>query len=814
MSDQVSGNGTERFEILELLGEGAHAAVWRAADRSLGREVALKILRESSSGYSDAERQSRETRFHQETQAAARLNHQNIVTLLEAGTIGGKPQIVFELIEGVTLREWFGFVSSKPIELAVVLSQLADALDYAHAQGIVHRDIKPENILVDLSGKPYITDFGLAQIADKRITEADVSVGTVAYLAPEQANSVAIDGRADVFALGVVLFELLTGELPFRATTRAEYLAQLAMQDAPSPRQLNREVHPDLAAICTKCLQRVLGRRYASAKKLQEDLERFTKGQPTVARPRSWAARSYIKVTSSKITLASIAFAILLLASAAGIVFWNDSQQVEEFVKDLSRARDPEEVEDLFAPQIIDSRIQRRVVAKVRAELEQAESLEARIKYLYAIGQLGALTEGEESTLLECSKSGLMDWARLLQPTLKFLGDEKIAALLEKQLGVSATAESDDDLSVQWVALGLLAGNERYAREAARTDEDQRSRFLLQTLMADLDLLPEQWLSILDTDDSSLFACLIVSAADSLHRQSLSGKEIQSGLFEIAERHPTRGTGMAVRYFGSKSNIELPLNNEELDRTHKEIARIPFVHVPAIPAGDVAIPPDDSKYSHSAGFWISAIEIPQTFVVEQFSNDEEMSVAVEGIPWLAPEVAAHRISIPAAMRICNRLSDLDGRDKYYLEINEEHPENSLTSESAVGFRIPTMREWQWAAGTGTKTDYFHGAHVGSTSEISIDFDDYGWFRSSQETSRDSNFRASGLKRPNTWGLFDVYGNVCEIAYDDVVTRFVGCGGYIFYEGRRCSTARNDKIPDSLSFGLRPICSVKKTAEKK
>ncbi|MEM7475847.1 MAG: protein kinase [Planctomycetota bacterium] len=798
--------GNDRFEILELLGEGANAAVWHAKDRSLGRDVALKILR-GTDAYNDTERRQREERFRQETQAAARLRHPNIVTLLEAGDIDGKPHIVFELIEGVTLREWFGFVSTNPLELAVVASQLADALHYAHMQGIVHRDIKPENILVDLSGKPFIADFGLAQIADKRITEADVSVGTVAYLAPEQANSQAVDGQADVFSLGIVLFEMLTGGLPFRAKTRAEYLAQLAMQDAPSPRQLNRDIHPDLAAICSKCLQRVPGRRYASAKQLHQDLERFANGQPTVARPRTWLARSYRSLVAKPKVIAAMLCCASLLVTSIGIWFWNDYSQSQEFADSISKAREPREVEELVF-EFNNAGVPSQLIPTLRERLQGAEGSEEKIKYLYVIDQLDQLADGEKEMVVGSAPENLMGWARLLKPMLEHFDDRELENILQSRIGSDPISEVELEENLNWVALGLLAGKDSYAREAARADEDQRARFLLQSLMANLDFSPNQWLSILDTESSNLFACLIVSAADSLQEQD-QGELDLDGITRLAREHPDGAVQSTIRY--TKLDIEIP-SDESLEQTYREVSGIPFVWIPPQPLEADNADETNSEDLLSKGFWMSTIEIPQSFVVANFAGDEEMAAAVKGISALGPEVAAHWVSVPSAMRICNRLSDLDNdRPQYYSdsEIAAGIPEDKGNEYSTSGFRIPTVREWQWAASAGARTTYFHGAKLEnknrSKSKIKIDFNDYGWFRSSQESSRDSNFRASGLKRPNAWGLYDVYGNVFEIAWNEKTQAFVGCGGFIALEGRKCTSLTVNTMGHPISFGLRPIC---------
>jgi serine/threonine protein kinase len=284
-----------KFQLLERVGLGAFGAVWKAHDTELDRVVALKIphagLLSSAEG---AER------FYREARAAAQLRHPGIVTVHEVTALEGLPAIVADFIEGVTLRD---LLQLRPLtfrESAELVAQLADALDYAHTVGLVHRDVKPGNVLIehrrsqgdsgspDRVGRPLLTDFGLAlrEEAEVTLTLDGQVVGTPAYLSPEQAagHGHGVDRRSDVYSLGVILYELLCGELPYRGTKQL-ILHQVLHEFPRPPRRLNDKIPRDLETVCLKALAKEPHQRYATARALADDLRRWLAGQPVLARP-------------------------------------------------------------------------------------------------------------------------------------------------------------------------------------------------------------------------------------------------------------------------------------------------------------------------------------------------------------------------------------------------------------------------------------------------------------------------------------------------------------------------------------------------
>jgi serine/threonine protein kinase len=279
------------YTVFGELGRGGMAVIYKAHQVSLDRPVALKVLRR------DAGPEVRE-RFKAEAAAAARLRHPHVAAVYDAGTHDGRPYFAMEYLDGGTLAQKIAGRPQPPAEAAAVVEALARAMQHAHGAGVVHRDLKPANVLLAADGTPKVADFGLARQEGGQGTRTGDLIGTPSYMAPEQAA-----GRAhhsgpatDVYALGAILYECLTGRPPFRGATLVETLEQVQAQPVTPPRQIVPTVPADLEAVCLKCLSKTPADRYPTAGELADDLRRFLDGRPLVGRRvgrvRQWCRRN------------------------------------------------------------------------------------------------------------------------------------------------------------------------------------------------------------------------------------------------------------------------------------------------------------------------------------------------------------------------------------------------------------------------------------------------------------------------------------------------------------------------------------------
>jgi tetratricopeptide (TPR) repeat protein/tRNA A-37 threonylcarbamoyl transferase component Bud32 len=272
-----------RFVVLETLGQGTFGTVYKARDSQLDRVVAVKVPRAGNlAGQGDLDR------FLREARSVAQLRHPGIVSVHEVGQLDGLPYLVSDFVPGITLADRLSSARPTVRESARLVAQVAEALHYAHEQGVIHRDVKPSNIMLGDNRTAYVMDFGLAKrdAGETTMTLDGQLLGTPAYMSPEQARGQAhrVDGRSDIYSLGVILYELLTGELPFRGNTRM-LLHQVLHEEPRSPRRLNDRIPRDLETICLKAMAKEPGQRYQTAGALAEDLHRFLNGEPIQARP-------------------------------------------------------------------------------------------------------------------------------------------------------------------------------------------------------------------------------------------------------------------------------------------------------------------------------------------------------------------------------------------------------------------------------------------------------------------------------------------------------------------------------------------------
>jgi serine/threonine protein kinase len=307
-----------RYEVIEELGKGGMGRVYRVFDRKLQEPVALKLLNPEISFNAQAVE-----RFRNELRFARKIAHRNVVRLFDLGEEGFSHYITMEYVEGENLKRFIKrSVQLNPSKAAGLALQVCEGLAEAHRLGVVHRDLKPQNIMIDPEGNARILDFGIARFVDSEtVTASGVMIGTPEYMSPEQIDMKEVDGRSDIYSLGIILFEMLTGKVPFEGETPISVALKHKSQPAMNPRELNPQVDAALAGVVLRCLEKDRSRRYQSAGELAGELDRVLQGLPTteISRPQREP------ITSREITVkfrpGKLLVPVLVVAGLAGLVF-------------------------------------------------------------------------------------------------------------------------------------------------------------------------------------------------------------------------------------------------------------------------------------------------------------------------------------------------------------------------------------------------------------------------------------------------------------------------------------------------------------
>jgi len=327
-------NLSDDYEIEREIGRGGMGVVYLAQQRSLNRQVAVKVLRPGEQTFGPLV-----DRFMHEAHHLAQLHHPHIVAIHEFGNAEGEPYFTMQYIHGESLADLLVAGPLTPSRAIDIVKPVAEAVQYAHRQGIIHRDLKPANVFVDCQGHVFVGDFGLARniTRDSTLTQSGELLGTPQYMAPEQARGQAslVGEATDIHALGLILYELITGHAPFAADSPADVLVSLLNQEPPAPRRTNRSIPRDLETIVLKCLRKVPADRYANVGALLEDIRRYESGQPLQARRPSlarvftrWCARRW-NVAAVLLLLVGIVFAagpLVFDRSFADLVAWGDEE--------------------------------------------------------------------------------------------------------------------------------------------------------------------------------------------------------------------------------------------------------------------------------------------------------------------------------------------------------------------------------------------------------------------------------------------------------------------------------------------------------
>jgi WD40 repeat protein/predicted Ser/Thr protein kinase len=423
----------EGYELIRELGRGGMGVVYLAWQTGLRRLVAVKMIRAG-----EFSRPRDRARLRAEAEAVARLDHPNLVKVYEVGEWDGRPFFSMEYVDGRRLADSLNGTPMSPRDAAELAATLADATQSAHDQGVVHRDLNPNNVLIGSDGRPRIVDFGLSKLIVGGASETATGdvLGTPSYMAPEQATGQSKDvgPAADVYALGAILYECLTGRPPFKAETPLDTLAQVAHEDPVSPRRLQPKVPRDLETICLKCLSKEPPRRYAAASLLAEDLRRYLDGRPVKARPVNSVSRAARWVRRRPLVAALLAFCAagsilafalvaregrLARAAQASAEKAVESERLQRIAAEDARGRESEE---------------RRLYQGLSARLMRDESLRLCEQGDIGRGLLGLthclrLVSNDDLPLQNAIRSNIAGWRGQSHPLRAILGhDDRVLA--------------------------------------------------------------------------------------------------------------------------------------------------------------------------------------------------------------------------------------------------------------------------------------------------------------------------------------------------------------------------------------------------
>jgi tetratricopeptide (TPR) repeat protein len=435
------------YDVLALIGRGGMGLVYKARHRRLGRFVALKML--ITGEYAGRHERAR---FQREAEAVASLHHANIVPLYDVGDHEGRPYFTMELLDGGSLAQALAATPQPAQQAAALVATLAEAMKVAHQGGIVHRDLKPANILLTADSTPKIADFGLARHFNEEATLSlsGARIGTPSYMAPEQVTGKgrAVGPATDIYALGALLYEMLTGRPPFRAETASETERQVIAEEPVSPARLNPKVPRDLETICLKCLHKDPDRRYADAGALAEDLRRFVDGRPIRARRVSPLERAWRWCRRNPVGAALAALVLVMAGLSVGGALWIQRQQLERRMElQLRRERARSAIERVLGHQEElrerghweDAKLE---LALAESRLDDAASDELQRRLIRAHSEL------DQAIRAEAADPGLV--LRMAKAEAELGRAGRVEALLER-----ATARQPHDPET-WVQSGLV----------------------------------------------------------------------------------------------------------------------------------------------------------------------------------------------------------------------------------------------------------------------------------------------------------------------------------------------------------------------
>ncbi|MBX9625446.1 MAG: protein kinase, partial [Gemmataceae bacterium] len=548
------------YEILGELGRGGMGVVYKARHVRLHRVVALKMV--LAGAHAGAERLAR---FFTEAEAVAQLAHPGIVQIYEVGEHDGLPYFSLEFVDGGSLSQRLGGKPLTAKEAAGMVRLLAEAMASAHAKGVVHRDLKPANILLTVDGQPKITDFGLAKRleSDASQTRSGTLMGTPNYMAPEQArgDTHSVGPSADVWALGVILYECLTGRTPFVGTSIINTLRQVQGHEPVPPSRLEPGTPADLETICLKCLQKEPAKRYDGARELADDLARFQAGRPIVARPVGAAERLWRWCRRNpRVAGLTAAVALLLVTVAAGsvVVAYRIAREREAAVaaRDLA---DRKAQDELAARTLADQKARDEQAAREQADKSAAEARAARAK-----ADENAKVANDQATLALSTLQILVDKVQTQlddAPRTQKLKGELLRTALDGLKQVARHAEKSASTEATMAAAYMRMG--QMFRQLGDSEEAFKQFQLCHAITQKRAADNPTW----DTSQSNLAATLTVlgDMSQELRRDMAAALDYYRKARDIRERIHTRPQG-------GERKVDPLLAKQALAEAHTKVA--------------------------------------------------------------------------------------------------------------------------------------------------------------------------------------------------------------------------------------------------
>ncbi len=795
------------YELLLELGKGGMGVVYKARQTSADRIVALKVIRaDRFGGKNDPNRVEAEQRFLLEAKAAARLQHDNLVTVYDVGEVNGQPYYSMRYVEGQNLRS---LLKDGPLEnrrAAEIMRDVACGISAVHQHGILHRDLKPDNVLVESStGRAMVADFGLAKFSEEQgMTLTGVGIGTPQYMPPEQAEDAASATIAsDVYSLGATLYHLITGQPPFRGDLY-EVLRKVKEETPINPRQINIQCHPDLETLCLKCLEKEPEKRYISMDDLSEEFDRFLSGRPIHARPvgaleRGWRWCRRSPVVAGLLSLSAILVVGLFITIVAALREGHrrNTAEIERIQEKVNSDR---KLADFLVDQILSNPAQPSVIRDLESVKEHAipllqknlvDSMNNKQKKIYAACALSQLGQVQLQDLIwlihDVSDEDFKNYVRAFRPAQKL-------ALVKLRQGIDVADKNKSwDLKSRYALVALWLGDAQPASDmcAIRPDPTQRTRFI--------HAFPKHgnWRDLVsvcqDLNDGPLISA-ICSGLRGVSPEETGAvisawKPLLLRWYQTASDTGTQGAlNLAFRQW-QLPEIQ-PLTKTTEDRPW--YVNSMGMKMIKIPAGQFYMGTDRSlskfeKPAHEVTlthqFYLSDREVTvdqfRQFMKDFYTPDSDKPINWLGYDRAVSPTGSHPIQMVNwydAVLYCNWLSHQEGRIPCY----EGAGQDWKLIPKGTGYRLPTEAEWEYACRAGTITKYFFGGedslqpgsifrhHFAGPKSL---LHEYAVFMAKKAVSCGSATRENSTTAnphrlfPNPWGLFNMYGNVSEWCQD-------------------------------------------------